>query len=221
MYKKTSSPLVQRFLERVYLVERGGQQKEVALGAYLEEVKPYRKEWWRDESGVPVYVAWYRNGDGEIGLHIPPAVYYHLDLPECGQRIYQMLNRAVKAMSDMPPDLFESGGLRARRKDGKVVLTNMETGRGCSISLWQFAALRRLMLALPSGDDLIGQVITGVRELSEAELEDIYGDAYGVGQDLTVLELSDGSTLFAAQDPELNGPGALRQYKAGEVYYFS
>jgi hypothetical protein len=52
---------------------------------------------------------------------------------------------------------------------------------------------------------LIGKTVVGVRQMDEGDLETLGWD----GEAGYILELSDGSLLFASQDPEGNGPGSL------------
>jgi len=55
---------------------------------------------------------------------------------------------------------------------------------------------------------LAGKKITAVRAMSKQELAAEGWNANRHGP-VTVLELDDGSKLYAAKDPEGNGPGAL------------
>lgn len=63
--------------------------------------------------------------------------------------------------------------------------------------------------------NVIGRTIVGVRPLSRQELAD-QGWFVGARSVPVVLELDDGSLLWASQDDEGNGPGTLfAQDKAG------
>jgi len=53
-------------------------------------------------------------------------------------------------------------------------------------------------------DMLFGKKVTGVRYLSDEEMEEM-----GWDQKCVVIELDDGNLIYPSQDDEGNGPGAL------------
>ena len=61
-------------------------------------------------------------------------------------------------------------------------------------------------MSKPKDDPLIGKTIVKVRPMTQKEATE---EGFESPQGTAVLELSDGSTIFASQDEEGNGPGAL------------
>jgi hypothetical protein len=57
-------------------------------------------------------------------------------------------------------------------------------------------------------DPIIGKKIIGIRDMTKQEMEDNGWDEY-LRDRPSVLVLEDETILFASQDPEGNGPGAL------------
>lgn len=55
-------------------------------------------------------------------------------------------------------------------------------------------------------DDLIGKKVVAIRPMTSAEREDEGWECHG---EITVIVFDDGTTIFASQDEEGNGPGAL------------
>ena len=60
---------------------------------------------------------------------------------------------------------------------------------------------------------LIGRTITGVRHLTSAEVEQIWGMPIGYGSTPLVIELDDGSEIIPVSDPECNDAGALLHFQ--------
>ncbi len=60
---------------------------------------------------------------------------------------------------------------------------------------------------IKNADDMVGRTITGVRRLTEAEIEDM--DWYAKPFETVVLQLDDGTLVWPQRDPEGNGPGVL------------
>ena len=58
-------------------------------------------------------------------------------------------------------------------------------------------------------NSLIGRSITEVRQLSQAEIQQIFGETASQYDIPTLIKLDDGSELIPVRDPEVNGPGAL------------
>lgn len=58
-------------------------------------------------------------------------------------------------------------------------------------------------------DPVIGHAIIGIRAMTKKELEAEGWDEDNIHGAPTVLVLSNGTKLFASQDEEGNGPGAL------------
>ena len=52
-----------------------------------------------------------------------------------------------------------------------------------------------------------GRTITRVRDMTEKEKREVGWDEWTWG--ITVIELDDGTRIYAAKDEELNGPGAF------------
>jgi len=66
---------------------------------------------------------------------------------------------------------------------------------------------------------IVGQRIIGLRELTDAELEEEgWSRGFGDGP-ATVLELDNGSVLYPVRDGEGNGPGVLVQRKKDKTWY--
>ena len=65
--------------------------------------------------------------------------------------------------------------------------------------------------------NLVGLTVTEVREMTREELE--HEGWEDDGQAGHVIVFSDGSTVYAARDPEGNGPGMLFGNKGGQSYY--
>lgn len=60
---------------------------------------------------------------------------------------------------------------------------------------------------------LVGCTITGVRHLTSAEVEQIWGMPIGYGSMPLVIELDDGSEIIPVSDPECNDAGALLHFQ--------
>ena len=64
--------------------------------------------------------------------------------------------------------------------------------------------------------NLIGLTIVDIRRMTEDELE---GQGWDRREHAVVLEFDDGTLIYASQDEEGNGPGALFGTKDGEDFY--
>lgn len=60
---------------------------------------------------------------------------------------------------------------------------------------------------------IVGPTITGVRHLTSAEVEQIWGMPIGYGSLPLVIELDDGSEIIPVSDPECNDAGALLHFQ--------
>lgn len=58
-------------------------------------------------------------------------------------------------------------------------------------------------------DPILGQTIVAIRDMTQKELKAEYWDEDNIHGAPTVLVLSNGTKLYASQDEEGNGPGAL------------
>jgi hypothetical protein len=61
---------------------------------------------------------------------------------------------------------------------------------------------------------LVGTTVVAVRDMTPEEIRREGWDYAG-----TVIELSDGTTIFPSRDGECNGPGVLIGYKGREGFY--
>lgn len=63
----------------------------------------------------------------------------------------------------------------------------------------------------------IGCTITGTRKMTDEEMEENDWGGHGTNE---VIQLSDGTEIYAMMDPEGNGPGQLiRRLKNGTEHY--
>ena len=60
---------------------------------------------------------------------------------------------------------------------------------------------------------IVGRTITGVRQLTSAEVEQIWGMPIGYGSMPLVIKLDDGSEIIPVSDPECNDAGALLHFQ--------
>ncbi len=60
---------------------------------------------------------------------------------------------------------------------------------------------------------IVGRTIIGVRQLTSAEVEQIWGMPIGYGSTPLVIELDDGSEIIPVSDPECNDTGALLHFQ--------
>ena len=58
-------------------------------------------------------------------------------------------------------------------------------------------------------NSLIGRSITEIRQLAQAEIQQIFGETASQYDIPTLIKLDDGSGLIPVRDPEVNGPEAL------------
>lgn len=72
----------------------------------------------------------------------------------------------------------------------------------------------------PPQHPLIGKTISNVRRMTQQEFE---AEGWGFPQGFEiVLELDDGSNIYAMQDPEGNGPGVMIHNDTdGKSYYLA
>lgn len=74
-------------------------------------------------------------------------------------------------------------------------------------------------MAAPSNDPIIGHTIVGARHLTAAECDEWGWDHINPHNPAPVaLILSNGVIVYAVQDYEGNGPGALFLNQGGETY---
>lgn len=61
--------------------------------------------------------------------------------------------------------------------------------------------------------NIVGRTISGVRQLTPAEIEQIWGLPIGYGSLPLVIELDDGSEIIPVSDPECNDAGELLHFQ--------
>jgi hypothetical protein len=62
---------------------------------------------------------------------------------------------------------------------------------------------------MPDTSGLAGKTVKGLRELTAEEMDREAWDGDNLRPNATAIEFTDGSIIYASQDDEGNGPGAL------------